>query len=626
MTLIRPYCAAALIITASTTALQAQQEGIVPPTAHTLLLKEGTAKQMQARLQKSGELIELPFVDDFSGDRFPGNTEGNTPLWTSRNATRNLTWAKNPPTIGVVSFDGADATGYPYQWGQGSGWADTLTSRPINLEGTASDLIGLSFYFQPKGWANLPPTAGADSLVLEFYAPELEQWFWRWSTVDISNTETFTFVYIPITQERFLKPGFQFRFRNIANLQGAFDLWHVDYIWLDRNGVNSTPVVDDVTFVHPLPSVLNNYTAIPLPHYAVNPAQHMVSNVSLEHRNLGGGPRTLEGNRIRIFANGNLTETYLNENSPAISGGSLLNYNHSFGALPNQIVLDPNAHPFQIDYTVEFSHGVSDFGPTATNDTMRVRHRFFTHYAYDDGSAEAGYFVSGTGSEAAIRYTSFASDSIWALEIYTMPSGTNYESTPITIRIYEDTGNGPGAPIAEALRQVVYGRDEFQEKIIYTFNEPVFVPSGTFFVGYRQANQSNSLIIGLDFNTNANQGRLFFRQGPSWTASSVPGSIMIRPMFTTPGYQIIAGARTIPFAERLRLYPNPTRDLLYIDHPFGTEPLAARIFDLSGRLVKSAYTTQAGTLNISDLQPGAYVVQLGHHSGAAAAKKLIVQR
>ncbi len=602
------------------------QENIVPPTINTELLIKGNTKQQQARLAKSGEDLELPFVDDFSTDRFPGNAEGRQVLWTGRQATHNYTWAKNPPTLGFVSFDGTNEVGYPYHWGVGSGPSDTLTSCTINLEGDASDNIGISFYYQPKGFSNLPPNTTTDSLILEFYAPELDQWFWAWSTVDVTNTENFAFVYIPIFNLDLLKPGFQFRFRNIANTQGAFDLWHVDYVWLDRNSVNSTIVVNDVAFARQEPSVMIDYTAIPLSHYAVNPASHMIPNINVLARNLNDGPRTLEGNRIRILKDGVELGNYLNSNSPAIFGQTTLDYAHSFGALPNGIVLDPSLDPERIEYEVEFTHTVSDFTPTTGNDTMRVYHDFFTHYAYDDGSAEAGYFVSGTGSEAAIRYSCFKSDSIWALQIYTMPSGTDYEDTPMTIRLYEDAANAPGAVIAEALKMVVYDQSDYQQSVIYKFEEPVFIPAGTYFAGYRQADQTNSIIVGLDFNTAANQGRLFFRQGLSWQASSVPGSIMIRPMFTTPGYQVIASTGDVTFADRLQLFPNPAADVLYITYEENDRRLTAEVYDMGGRLVKKEHTGANGAINIGDLERGMYIVAVRHPDGYSASKKLVVNR
>src|SRR5690554_853103 len=186
------------------------QEVLVPLTGNPELVEQSKIWKANKSLQKSDDLLPLPFVDDFSVDRFPGNEGGYTVLWENRSATRNTGWGKNPPTLGVVSLDGADEVGYPYSWNLQHGPADTLLSYGIDLTANPEDGIGLSFYYQPRG-NNYHLNSLQDSLMLEFYAPELDQWFLVWSTSDISNPDEFTFVYLPISQTRYLKEGFQFR-------------------------------------------------------------------------------------------------------------------------------------------------------------------------------------------------------------------------------------------------------------------------------------------------------------------------------------------------------------------------------------------------------------------------------
>ncbi len=598
------------------------QEMVVPATYNVELLNSKTKPYPTGKM-KSDVMIELPFVDDFSRDYFPDNPEGYTPLWMNRQATRNTSWAINPPTVGVVTLDGGDENGYPYQWALGTGPADTLTSCPINLEGTADDNIGMSFYFQPHGLAVQTLSPNTDSLILEFFAPDLDQWFWVWSTIDISDNQNFQFVYIPITQSRYLMEGFQFRFRNIAELQGALDPWHIDYVWIDRNALNSTPVVDDVAFVRAEFTLLQNYTVMPLTHYETNPGIHMRQTIPLKLRNLNTVNRTLEGNKVRVLHEGVEVASFQNTNDPQIPQLSVLEYTQPIAQAPNNLVLDPSLGSDDLIYDVEISHSVSDFSFTSGNDTLKFQQRFETHYAYDDGSAEAGYAVFQNGQrEAVMRYTSTVSDSIWALQIFTMPRNFNYENTPMTIRIYAAGDTGPGALIAEKVTTVQYGQDFYQQSIIYAFDEPVFVPAGPFFVGYRESGQSNSLIIGLDRNTNANPGRLFWRVGTSWNASSVEGSVMIRPMF---GPNLLVSSPVNEFGESLNLYPNPaTREVTISFRK--NEQLQVRIFDLGGRLVRSEPVFPEQKMDISDLAKGMYLFRISDSSGNVATKKLVVNR
>ena len=72
------------------------------------------------------------------------------------------------PTQGVVTFDGLDETGYPYDFSQPViyGKADYLTSAPIDLALNVADQVYISFFIQGGGLVTGP--RGKDSLVLEF--------------------------------------------------------------------------------------------------------------------------------------------------------------------------------------------------------------------------------------------------------------------------------------------------------------------------------------------------------------------------------------------------------------------------------------------------------------------------
>lgn len=603
------------------------QEFIAPATIATERAVRTEKITHAVNAPKDDGSLALPFVDDFSADRFPGNAAGNKALWTDRYAVRNTGMGVNPPTVGVVSFDGTDEYGMPYDFASGSGPADTLTSESIQLAYSPADSVGLSFYFQPKGRAFYGPNLMGDSLVLEFYAPDEEEWIWAWSTLDVQNPEEFTFVYVPIVDERFLKDGFRFRFRNFAFLQGVFSVWNLDYVWLDINKINAEPINNDVAFVRQEFTLLKDFTSMPLSHFAVNPATHMKPSLTVTLRNLNDGPRTLEGNKIRVLHEGTVLADLPNTNSPAIQGGQVLDYTHQVASSPSDFVYDPSLADEELYVDVEILHGVADFQHTASNDTLRFRQHFFTHYAYDDGSAEAGYGVSGNGSEAALRFTNYKPDSIWALQIYTMPYGLDFSGTTFTLVLWEDAGGLPGAVIAEAAQVIEYGEEGYQEAIIYQFEEPVFIPSGSYFAGYRQSNQSEGIIIGLDFNTQGNAGRLFFNDGSGWnpTILAEQASLMIRPMFTTPGYEdLVTGTRRYR-EETVTLHPNPATDRLNVGFR-GSDEGEVTVYDLQGRQVLQKRVTSPATLDVSSLPDGLYVLAVRITDGMVGVTKFAIAR
>lgn len=601
------------------------QEQVYPATIHTNLTKREIAKRQMRFEAKSGESIELPFVDDFSADHFPGNEMGRQVFWENRTASLNNGWPIDPPTVGVVSFDGADEVGYPYSWSSGTGPADTLTSCAVNLDGDSDDGIGISFYYQPKGMAynGLGPL---DSLVLEFYAPELEEWFWIWSTNDNSITDAFTFVYIPITLDKYLKDDFQFRFRNYAPLQGAVNTWNLDYVWLDLNNTNQEGISNDVAFVVQEYTLLEGLTAIPRDHFAIDPASHMRADINVQYRNLDDGPRTLQGNAIRLIDQdtGTEEENLLNLNNPSIGAQTQQPYFHTIHDGPNNITYDPSLSDTKLSYEVQFIHTVSDFSKTSSNDTMRFVQDFFTHYSYDDGSAEAAYAVPNSGAEIAMRYDNLKSDSIWAIQIYTMPLGIDFENSPFTIQVWNEVGGQPGEIIGSKLLNVQFGLDSYQESIIYQFDEPVAVPQGPFYAGYKQSSQVEGVRVGLDLNINSNTGNLKWKTGASWTSSSIEGSIMIRPMFTSNGYEdLVTGVSEIDFSNELKLYPNPANGQVNIS-THREEKLWVTVSDLTGRTVAKFDFTNQGRFDTSNLNNGIYLMTFDNNKGARGVKKLVV--
>ena len=107
--------------------------------------------------------LVLPFFDDFSYD---SNTVTSN-LWFQSSVFVNRTYALNPPTIGVATFDGLDAFGFARDFNQfnNSEPSDTLLSRQIDL--SLSNSVYLMFYYQAKGIGDSPELQ--DKLVLEFF-------------------------------------------------------------------------------------------------------------------------------------------------------------------------------------------------------------------------------------------------------------------------------------------------------------------------------------------------------------------------------------------------------------------------------------------------------------------------
>jgi len=101
---------------------------------HSLLsnpyLQKTIKKQDKIRYDYFSDTLSLPFFDDFSYD----NVYPSSKLWLDKNVYVNNNFAKNPPTIGVATFDVLDENGQLYtDANEYSSIADYLTSKPIDL-------------------------------------------------------------------------------------------------------------------------------------------------------------------------------------------------------------------------------------------------------------------------------------------------------------------------------------------------------------------------------------------------------------------------------------------------------------------------------------------------------------
>jgi hypothetical protein len=127
--------------------------------------------------QSKNDTLELPFWDDFSKSTLYPSVD----LWIDFDVYINNTNADNPPSNGIATLDALNVNGEIYSYADylTPFIADSLTSKPINLNYDAGENIYLSFFYRPQGILNDAPEKN-DSLILEFYAPEDESWTTVW--------------------------------------------------------------------------------------------------------------------------------------------------------------------------------------------------------------------------------------------------------------------------------------------------------------------------------------------------------------------------------------------------------------------------------------------------------------
>jgi hypothetical protein len=532
-------------------------------------------------------------------------------LWLDRKAYHNYRYAFEPRSLGVVTFDGLDENGFPYAIGTIlTNYADALTSKPLDLATfDAGDSVYFSFLFQKQGFGDIPETG--DSLVLEFFAPELDQWFRVWS-VNGGPVSAFKVGHIRLSDAKYFKKGFQFRFRNYGALSGALDHFHLDYVHLRTLSGYQDTLFKDFAFVYPVGSLLKEYTSVPWDHFKNSPTDKMNDEALIVVHNGSNLSENNQNGQIAVSYTG-VNEGAFNLPAQTLSGGNI-NYDpsttyYSYHDLSGGYVYDISKPGNQVSFDV-LATASAQFPNLPLNDSTRAVQYFGNYYSYDDGTAEAAYGPTGVQARLAIQYESYEPDSIIGIMMSFVPSVNDVSDKLFLLTVWEDDNGKPGDVIyqddAFFPRQPVYGNDH-NTFVTYYFKDTLKVPvNDVFYVGWRQFDEDR-LNVGLDRNLD-NKHRTFYsiNNGFSWPNSSFEGSVMIRPVFSTAlDAELGIEERKSP-ENRVKIYPNPTTGSVKIEVD-GVVSTDIVVYSADGRMILNVHGDQ---VVLNDLPDGLYFVVL----------------
>ncbi len=620
-------------------------------------------------LRQAPDLLQLPFVDNF----VPKKPWPDEQLWTTNGVYVNDHYPLNMPTLGVATFDPLDANGrlYPGLTGSASP-ADTLTSLPINLSGTAN--VVLSFFFQAGGLADMP--GPNDLLMLEFYAPDTGEWSRVWSAavnqadssvaefsaggalvVHKFDTINSRFIYRALeVGPEYLQSGFKFRFTNLVTLvvnvnapgrANYADAWHLSFVYLDKNRNLDDPRLPDVGIAVPQGPVTSVYSSVPAYHLNTTYAQQTLfgttSNFTLTYRNLGWGT----SNVTRRFS---IRPLYGSMSAPATySGGSenifdFQTQTRVYNDFPpyNYYADDEKEAAFEIrSYLVTDSETSPLRKALRRNDTTTYVQRFHDYYAYDDGSAENGYGLFGNNTDAgrvAVQFESLRADSLRGVYLYFNLAKDSANIRAFKLAVWADNDGVPGALLFSQQVNRPVLRDSLNAYVAYKFAKPLPLARGQiFYVGWIQ---SSEVFLNIGFDANTLRGdKNYYALSPysGWYYSIYDGALMMRPIFCKPEdfpddfVPPPTPAHVTPEDDYL-LHPNPASDVVFIRNLSAEENLLPQtaqqrveVYNMGGRLVLSAYTSD-GNFAVSSLPAGVYVVRIFENNMVKASRKIIIAR
>jgi len=342
--------------------------------------------------------LNLPFFDDFSTYLgAPSQT-----LWDSLGGAKVVLGSSyHPPTLGAAMFDGLDETGMPYEFRDGfpKGATDYLESQPIDLSTYfPGDSLYLSFYWQQGGRGEAPEFSHRDSLMLDFWDDIVDStWIFHWGRIARSSdstlvtdpsvilNDTFFIAMIPITDPRYFNTNFRFRFRTRGTQSGSFDIWNVDYVFLDANRGKDSIFFKDRAITETIGTIFKNFSAIPASHAVKVPSDSLFRKTnSTQVRNLW-----------KIFSVYDFDVQVKDEIKDTTFYQRGFNGNLISGYFKTQTIRDTTfsnailvSGDSQVISKTFLLTGVTDDPGFDVNNALSIYGPLMDFYAYDDGNSE----------------------------------------------------------------------------------------------------------------------------------------------------------------------------------------------------------------------------------------------
>ena len=633
----------------------------------------------------------LPFFDDFTYDGpYPDSMRWEDNFAFVNSSFQKNPANRGVATLDALNAEGklyAHASPFPFVADYLTSRPIRTDSVYLNNEMrplAPNDSLYFSFFYQPQGMGEAPNRY--DSLVLEFFMeyeitemhidslyvpadtiwitldpPEWdtiyeaywqrdtsynivpEKWQHVWASHGMSIDDFYAKygqwmaqVMIPITDEAHFRPDFRFRFRNYASLpnntlpgwQCNVDHWNIDYVYLNCYRFAFDTTYQDISFVNPGKSLLENYTAVPYKQYAADPLSVMKGRFITTYTNLSNVSHNAEY-KYRIYdPNGNLVgkdEDYgavVKPIPPAIETGiqsDTIRVVRMFSSEPGTFTIKQTL----INKEVE--------GDVRLRDSITFLQEFSDYFAYDDGVPKAGYGLSAPRSMLAVHFpfpSTSMRDTLKAVDIFFNTTPTRQSEGHIEyfkLMVWDYNNGMPGDTAIYSSDEILYG-SEAGQFVRFPIKGVVSVIK-EFLVGVQQSTAEN-INIGFDYSNNMRTRNMYKIYNDPWQTSFYEGCLMIRPVMGTSTH--VTPPVQTP-SNNITVFPNPltSERQIYIQKPDSFDDdhiITLKIYDGVGKqCYESPYIKPEVMLN--NLYNGMFIIKLYNHTtGETATTKLLITR
>jgi len=561
---------------------------------------------------ESTDTLVPPFTDDFS---YPSD-KPSPALWQDAKVWVNDEMALFQNSLGVATFDGLNEYGFAYKENAlgSDSLADVLTSAYLDLQGLSN--VYLSFQLQEGGRGELP--SNNDSIVVEYWSPVTADWTQVWGQKGSGTSGPFSSVILPVQGANYLQKGFRFRFAAYGARAGAYDIWNVDYVQLDKDRNPSDTIITEpaIARAHPLIIGSGAYTSWPWWVSNASSVANRPSTLEFIYRRNGAVPSggwSLNLGQFRWEENGALVQQ---TTAVPVITNTQHNQDQTFTVSVPSTAMTSFSGPTTVSTKVWFDGSAAGF---RSNDTVRGTLTLNNYLALDDGSAERAYAVQNVvGGRVAQKFKVGGlggSDTLKGMYFNFVDAGEAYTSTfRMAVWAPADSGDGPG--------NILYMSDSLYrpftgyyrgDMMPYELDSSVSLNAyAEIWLGYI-CTSSNPMYLGLDQQRTLPSGMpRYYGDGFNWYQSLEPGVAMMRPYFRYSPTDMAVEE----LAQDFKVYPNPSSGSLSIESPSAHYVLRT----LTGATVAAGHVEGYDNLELHHLDAGLYILSLRTAQGIAQVK------
>ncbi|MFN8281626.1 MAG: T9SS type A sorting domain-containing protein [Chitinophagales bacterium] len=596
------------------------QEELVPISKNIYKTLQNNQQFLQKKAQNRTAALALPFFDDFNQpESYP-----NPLLWQDNFVYINAHYPKDAITLGVATFDGTNNIGNPYSSATNAkGYADKLTSNTIDLSGLTNDsAVFLSFFYLIGEYGESPEKTQ------DFFNVQFIDTAGNWTEVAHIIPDTtvnkMKQVYIKV-DSNYLHANFQFRFNSYGSLNGINDIWHIDYVRLDKNRDTSVDKnLKEMAYEFLPGSILKKYYV--MPYYQFDSTQ-LKDTVSVFIKN----------NFINVttdyldFYNATLVNT-----STVISSGSGPPLGDFGPNTENEIKypkfnipddLTDDTVIVKIDYNFTTTAEAGEPAKVLANNTVTHNQVFSNFYAYDDGTPERGYRVYDLPYyKMAVKYTLKKPDTLQAIKFKFVPVDVDNKLATFSVCVWKNIARNtdydenqliyqePNLTINRLIKE--YGVDTLNG-YYYAPIKPEFLKNGvsfplllkdSFAVGVLVEN-AKSLVVGFDRNNNGSENNFYVSGTNKWLQSAFAGSMIMNPVVGKPLPSYLTPVNEIKSPSYIvKIFPNPTKYNLSIEGIKSNSLL--QIYSVTGNLVSEQRLDDDAIISVEQFPAATYLLKI----------------